>query len=239
MKTYPRSGRATIFAALAVAPFFPRPASSAALAIDTKLETVRKWTVYDARARGPVDLASLCEAARLPCGAVLAKGETLGAPAGPLEGMTVGALLDRMLAAHPGYRAEMREGVLGIRPVKTTGCEKALARASRKAHFAPGPASVAALRYLRGAGFPEAGRQLASLTGDNEDARFARVELIVHDGGTARRVLDALARADGQMLWVAETSADGKSCASFRLRDWRSPQGLEYSSTLVSVAEER
>lgn len=97
------------------------------------------------------------------------------------------------------------------------------------------PCGVAALMLLRESGWPAPGNAgLASLTGDTEDARYARVQVIVYKGATVRRVLDAIARGDGRMLWLAES--DGKTCAGFRFLNWRAPQPIEASSVLVSVS---
>ncbi|MDP3543629.1 MAG: hypothetical protein Q8T11_14255 [Elusimicrobiota bacterium] len=90
-------------------------ASARAAPAFAPLEKVREWPVYDERASGETDLGDLCRMARLPCGVVAPKGARLVAPAVPIAGLTVGALLDRILAAHPGYAAELNEGVLVVR----------------------------------------------------------------------------------------------------------------------------
>jgi hypothetical protein len=171
--------------------------------------------------------------ARLSCGVVASKGERLKAPAGPIAGLTVGALLDRVLAAHPGYTAEMREGVLFVRRRKD-GCADALERPAAADHYPIRSARVASWLVLRAAGWAAtADAGLASLTGDAEDARYLRVDLIVHEGASVRRTLDAIARGDGRMLWAAES--DRKACSGFRFENWRRPQALEKGSVLVSV----
>ncbi|MDD5303789.1 MAG: hypothetical protein PHS14_11860 [Elusimicrobia bacterium] len=198
------------------------------------LEKVRSWPVYDSRASGETDLGDLCRMARLPCGVVAAKDEALEAPAGPIAGQTVGTILDRILAAHPGYAAEMRDGVLAVRRPKDPWAA-ALERPVPEKHYPVQSARVASLMVLRAAGWPDpANAGLASLTGDAEDARYLRVEVMIHAGASARRALDAIARGDGRMLWLAES--DGKSCADFRFRNWRAPQPLEASSVIVSVS---
>lgn len=198
------------------------------------LTKVRAWPIYDARPAGETDLGDLCRMARLPCGVVAPKGENLAAPAGPIAGQTVGALLDRVLAAHPGYAAELKEGVLFVRRPKDA-CAAALERPAKEASLPPQSARVAALMILRESGWAASGNaMLASLTGDAEDARYARVQVIVHEGATVRRALDAIARGDGRMLWLAES--DGKTCAGFRFLNWRAPQPIEASSVLVSVS---
>lgn len=198
------------------------------------LDKVRAWPVYDAPAAGEVDLGGVCRLARLPCGVVVPKDEELSASSGPIAGLTVGALLERVLAAHPGYAAEMREGVLFVGRAGD-GCAASLDRPAAAAHHPPGSARVAALLVLRESGWPAfANAALASLTGDQEDARYQRVDTIVHRGATVRGALDAIARGDGRMLWRAES--DGKSCTAFRFRSWRAPQPLEGASVLVSVS---
>lgn len=198
------------------------------------LEKVRTWPVYDERVSGETDLGDLCRMARLPCGVVAAKGERLRAPAGPIAGLTVGVLLDRILAAHPGYAAELSEGVLFVRRPKDA-CAAALERPAAPDHYPIRSARVASWLVLREAGWPEAANAgLASLKGDEEDARYLRVDLIVHEGASVRRTLDAIARGDGRMLWAAES--DGKACSGFRFESWRRPQAIEKGSVLVSVS---
>lgn len=198
------------------------------------LEKVRSWPVYDSRAAGETDLGDLCRMARLPCGLVAGKDETLKAPAGPIAGLTVGAVLDRILAANPGYAAELREGVLFVSRPKDP-CAAALDGPAAEAHHPARPARVAALMVLRASGWPAQGDAgLVSLTGDAEDARYLRVEVLIHKGASVRRTLDAIAQGDGRMMWLAES--DGKSCAAFRFRNWRAPQAIEKGSTYVSVS---
>ncbi|MCM2303941.1 MAG: hypothetical protein NDJ72_04515 [Elusimicrobia bacterium] len=198
------------------------------------LEKVRAWPVYDSRESGETDLGDLCRMARLPCGVVAGKGETLKAPAGPIAGQTAGAILDRVLAAHPGYAAEMREGVLFVsRP--RDACASALERPAAARRYPVRTARVAAWMVLRASGWPAlADAGLASLAGSAEDARYLNVDVIVHAGPSVRRTLDAIARGDGRMLWAAES--DGKSCAGFRFENWRSPQAIDKGSILVSVS---
>lgn len=201
------------------------------------LEKVRAWPVYDARAEGETDLGDLCRMARLPCGMVAPKGEELKAPAGPIAGKTVGELLDRVLSAHPGYAAELREGVLVVRPSKDK-CASALEKPAAEAHYPAQSARVASWMVLRASGWPALGNAgLASLAGDAEDARYLRVEVLTYKGASVRRTLDAIARGDGRMMWSAES--DGKSCAAFGFRSWRAPQAIEKGSTYVSVSGAR
>lgn len=212
-------------AALALAAF--------ARAEPAPLDKVRTWPVYDERGSGETDLGDLCRMARLPCGVIAPRGERLKAPAGPIAGLTVGALLDRILAAHPGYAAEMSEGVLFVRRPKDA-CAAALARPAAPERYPIRSARVASWLVLRAAGWADAADTgIASLTGDAEDARYLRVDLIVHEGASVRRTLGAIARGDGRMLWAAES--DGKACAGFRFESWRLPQAIEKGSVLVSV----
>lgn len=199
------------------------------------LEKIRAWPIYDARASGETDFGDVCRMARLACAVIAPKGETLEAPEGPIAGRTAGELLDRVLAAHPGYALEMREGVLTIRRRKDA-CAAALERPAREADLPPLSGRVAALRILRGSGWPAAAdAALASLTGEAEDARYLPVQVVVHKGASVRRTLDAIARGDGRMLWLAES--DGKGCAGFRFLNWRAPQALaSAASVLVSVS---
>lgn len=214
-----------LFAAALAAAAAPAPAP---------LAKVRAWPVYDARTAGETDFGDLCRMARLPCGAVASKGENLAAPSGPISGQTVGAILDRILAAHPGYAAETRDGVLSVRR-PGSACAAALERPARKARYPVQSARVASWMVLRAAGWPGlANAGLASLTGDAEDARYLRVQVMIHGGARVRQTLDAIARGDGRMLWLAED--DGKSCSGFRFLDWRAPQPVETSSVLVSVS---
>ena len=190
--------------------------------------------MYDERKSAAIDLAELCSLARLPCGAVLEPGESLAAPEGPVAGQTVGALLDRLLAAHPGYEAAMRGGVLSVRR-KGGACAAALERPTPAIRYPIRPARVAALMVLRASGWPgPANRGLASLNGDREDARYQDVDVFVHKGATVRDALDAIALGDGRMLWIAE--AGPKTCSAFRFSNWRKPQPLQGSSVMVSVS---
>lgn len=198
------------------------------------LQKVRAWPIYDDRASGETDLGDLCRMARLPCGLVAPKGETLRAPAGPIAGQTMGALLDRILAAHPGYEARLGEGVLSVRRPKDA-CAASLERPARELELPAQSARVAAWMLLRESGWPALGNAgLSSLTGEAEDARYQRVQLVVHRGAGVRRALDAIALADGRMLWAAESGAKG--CSGFRFLNWRAPQAVQTAaSVLVSV----
>lgn len=215
-----------VLAALCVrASAAPKPAT---------LEKIRAWPVYDSRASGETDFGDLCRMARLPCGAVAATGENLNAPVGPIAGLTVGALLDRILAAHPDYKAELRAGVLVVRRPKDA-CASALDRPAAKGRHPIRSARVAALMVLRASGWPAlANAGLASLTGDAEDARYLNVDVMIHDGASVRRTLDAIAQGDGRMLWLAES--DGTACVGFRFRNWRAPQPIDKGSVLVSIS---
>lgn len=198
------------------------------------LEKVRSWPVYDTRAEGATDLGDLCRMARLPCGLVAPKGTELKAPEGPIAGLTVGAVLDRILAANPGYAAELREGVLVASRPKDA-CAAALDKPAAAVHQPARSARVAALMVLRASGWPAQGNAgLVSLTGDAEDARYLSVEVLIHEGASVRRALDAIARGDGRMLWRAD--GDGKSCSGFSFRNWRAPQAIEKGSVYVSVS---
>lgn len=208
--------------------------SAAAAPARSPLEKARAWPIYDARASGTTDLGDLCRMARLPCAVVAPKGREFEAPAGPIAGQTVGAILDRILAAHPGYAAELRDGVLSVRR-PGDACAAALERPAPETDLPAVSGRVAALMLLRESGWrAEGGAGLASLTGSAEDARYLRLHLVVHEGASVRRALDAIARADGRMLWLAES--DGKSCSGFRFLNWRAPQALDASSVLVSVS---
>lgn len=219
----------TLAASLAVLLALP----AAAAKPSASLEKIRSWPVYDAREKGAIDLVELCRLARLPCGAVAAPGERLAAPEGPIAGRTVGELLDRILAAHPGYRAEFNESVLTV--VRDGPCRGALKRRAPKSRYPVRTARVAAWLALRVAGWSAAADVgLASLSGEREDARYLNVELIVHDGATVRGVLDGLARGDGRMVWFAEEGRT--SCSGFRFDNWRAPQPLDAGSVLVSVS---
>lgn len=223
MKTIP-----SLLAALALC----SPASAAPSF--APLKKVRAWPIYDARVSGETDLGDLCRMARLPCGVVAAKGENLAAPAGPIAGLTVGAILDRILAAHPGYGAQMREGVLMVSRPKDA-CAAALEGPAPEKHYPIFSARVASLMVLRASGWSAlANAGIASLTGDAEDARYLRVQVMIHDGASVRRTLDAIARGDGRMMWLAES--DGKSCVGFRFLNWRAPRAVETSSVIVSVS---
>jgi hypothetical protein len=197
------------------------------------LDKIRDWPIYDERASAAIDFADLCRLARLPCAAVVAPGEKLAAPAGPVAGKTVGVLLDRLLKAHPGYKAEMRSGVLALER-KKDACAAALSKLTPKAHLRVVTARVAALMTLRASGWASvANAQINSLSQDTEDARYQNVELIVYDGVTVRRALDRIALGDGRMIWTAES--DGKTCKSFRFSNWREPQPVSGPSVLISV----
>lgn len=198
------------------------------------LAKVRGWPIYDERAAGATDLGDVCRMARLPCGVIAPKGEALAAPEGPIAGRTAGELLDRVLAAHPGYAAELIDGVLVVRR-PADACAAALERPARAADLPAMSGRVAALRILLGSGWPAPAKAgLASLAGEAEDARYLPVQVLVHKGASVRRALDAIARADGRMLWAAES--DGKACTGFRFRNWRAPQAVSTSaSTFVSV----
>lgn len=200
---------------------------------DVTLEKVRSWAVYDPRDSGTIDFRELCRLARLPCSAIVARGERLEAPAGPIAGRNVGELLDRVLAAHPGHRASFDDGVLSI---KASGaCETALSKPlPPRTAFPPRTARVAAWLTLRKAGWKaEADRAMMSLGGERDDARFLNVELVVGRGVTVGGAVDAVARGDGRMVWFAEQ--DAKGCSGFRIDSWREPQGLDGPSILVSV----
>ncbi|UPT74320.1 MAG: hypothetical protein M0D55_00775 [Elusimicrobiota bacterium] len=204
--------------AAALAVLLAAPAAGASS--DATLDKIRTWPVYDARETAAIDLFELCRLARLPCGAVLAPGSTLSAPEGPVAGRTVGDLLDRVLAANPGHLAEMREGVLSIRA--PGACAGTLAKKMPKARLPIRTARVAAWLALRAAGWTKAADAgLASLGGEREDARYLNVEVILHQGATARGTLDAIARGDGRMVWIAEASKSG--CSGFRFASWRAP----------------
>jgi hypothetical protein len=211
----------------------PRAPARAAPAFAT-LEKVRAWPVYDARASGETNLGDLCRMARLACGLVAPKGTELKAPEGPIAGLTVGEILDRILAAHPGYAAELSEGVLVVRPAKDA-CAAALEKPAAEAHYPARSARVASWMVLRASGWPALGNAgLASLAGDAEDARYLRVEVMIHKGASVRRALDAIARGDGRMLWRADSGR--RSCAGFAFRNWRAPQAIEKGSAYVSVS---
>lgn len=197
------------------------------------LDKMRNWPVYDDRAEGEAGFADLCRMARLPCGAVVVAGRPPASPSGPVAGQTVGAILDRIVAANPGYSVKAEDGVLRLSRDGDL-CAAALERPGKDVRTPVVSARAAALMSLRELGWRDlANAALASLSGDAEDARFLRVEVVSRRGASARRILDAVAQADGRMFWLARS--DGRACVGFEFRGWRKPRPLEGSSRLVSV----
>ena len=198
------------------------------------LTPMRRWTVYDDGPGGDLDLARLCRAARLSCGAVLPPGERLAARAEKIGGENAYDLLALILAAHPGYRASFEEGAL---TVSRDGdrCARALERPAKRAHYSKLAAPAVAAEILRAAGFDAPARGMAASTLDPLDAaRFLDLDFEVRSGASVRRALDDVASTDGLMMWIAETDpacagekACPRPCRAFRAVDWRRPQELE------------
>lgn len=201
------------------------------------LDKLRTWKAYDPRARGAVDFAQVCDMARLGCGLVAPAGERLSAPEGRIRGETIGALLDRIRAAHPEYEIELADGALNAFP-RRDGCLKALARKAGEKKYPIASARMAGYMLLAASGWKdEAAPRLASLKGEDEDASFATIELYAHEGARVRQALNRIAQADGRMMWTAET--DGRKCRAFTFEAWRLPDPIVRPSTLVSVAPDR
>lgn len=197
------------------------------------LTPMKRWTVYDEDPSADLDLARLCRAARLSCGAVLPPGERLAAKAKRIGGENAYDLLQLILAAHPGYRASFEEGALTVARGGDL-CARALERPARRAHYAKLASPAVAAEILRAAGFEGARGMLTSTLDPADAARFLDLDFEVRSGATVRRALDDVASTDGLMMWVAESEpacerskACARPCRSFRAADWRPPQALE------------
>lgn len=198
------------------------------------LTPMKRWTVYDNGPGGDLDLARLCRAARLSCGAVLPPGERLAAKADKIGGENAYDLLALILAAHPGYRASFEEGAL---TVSRDGdlCGRALERPAKRAHYSKLSAPAVAAEILRSSGFGEQSRGLLTSALDPaEAARYLDLDFEVRGGASVRRALDDVASTDGLMMWIAEpdpacagAASCARPCRAFRLSDWRPPQALE------------
>jgi hypothetical protein len=198
------------------------------------LTPMKRWTVYDEDPSKDLDLARLCRAARLSCGAVLPPGERLAAKAEKIGGENAYDLLMRILAAHPGYRASFEEGALNVSRDGDL-CARALERPARRARYPNLSDPAVAAEILRAAGFEEPARGMLTSTLDPSDAaRFLDLDFEVRGGASVRRALDGVASTDGLMMWIAESepSCSGAKpraspCRAFRAADWRPPQALE------------
>jgi len=197
------------------------------------LTPMKRWTVYDEDPSKDLDLARLCRAARLSCGAVLPPGERLAAKAEKVGGENAYDLLALILAAHPGYRASFEEGALNVSRDGDL-CARALERPARRARFPKLSAPAVGAEILRAAGFAASRGMLTSTLDPADAARFLDLDFEVRAGATVRRALDDVASTDGLMMWVAESEpacvgakACARPCRAFRAADWRPPQALE------------
>jgi hypothetical protein len=201
------------------------PGAAAAIRVTTGgLEPMKRWTVYDDGPAGTLDLERLCRAAYLPCGAVLRPGDELSVPSGPIGGENAYDLLTRLLAAHPGYRAEFSQGALNVLP-KDDACLAALDKPAPRANYAKRTALSIAADELEAAGLrgPAAGLRAAALA-RGEVERYLDLDFEVRKGATLRDALNGAAAADGRMMWVARST--GRGCGTFRGTDWRKSQAL-------------
>lgn len=219
---------------LALAALLAVPAAGAPSVVTDGLTPMKRWIVYDEGPAGELDLARLCRAARLPCGAILPPGERLAVPAPKIGGENAYDLLTRILAAHPEYRASFEEGTLTVARDGDL-CARALERPAARARYAKLSSPAVAAEILSAAGFAEQSRGLlTSALAPIEAARYFDLDFEVRGGASVRRALDDVASTDGLMMWLAESEpscsgakACARPCRAFRVADWRSPQALE------------
>ncbi|MBI5622547.1 MAG: hypothetical protein HY924_02080 [Elusimicrobia bacterium] len=161
------------------------------------------------------EMFKLCRKLNVPCGEEFARGYQHWRhkkPALRLKNTTARNVLDEISRRNPGHRWVFQDGIVILEPTQRTYqdlLERRLARVS-----VHGRSSLdAALDVFRQAklkiGFMTMGNPL-----------YAHVDLELTDV-TVREALNAIAKADGQVMWNFVPTDVGKGRGSFYMGSWR------------------
>lgn len=166
------------------------------------------------------ELWTLCRLISRPCG--VEEGHfgdlAVSSSAAPLtlSKTTPRKVLDAIVERHPGYQWALRDGVINLEP-KTRDGEDVLARKLAVAAIRGDSSFKAALDILHLADIP-AGYQLQGR------GRFGRISLELTNV-TVREALNAIAKADGQVMWFLTVSQTGRT---LYMPSWRK-SGIPFS----------
>lgn len=150
------------------------------------------------------DFVAVCRALHTGCGIEMIDGvESLAATNSPLPraGRTAREILDEYLATRPHDEWALVDGVLNLRPAMRPSPDW-LSKKTVAETFCKGDAYEAAIRLLQGTGAAVGHRQSAP-------APILKPANPVPKGLTVRQSLNALAKADGELVWIVEHAKPG------------------------------
>lgn len=150
------------------------------------------------------DFVAVCRALHTGCGIEMIDGvESLAATNSPLPraGRTAREILDEYFAGRPHDDWALVDGVLNLRPAMRPSPDW-LSKKTVVETFCKGDAYEAAIRLLQGTGAAVGHRQYAA-------APILKPAKPVPKGMTVRQSLNALAKTDGEFVWIVEHAKPG------------------------------
>ncbi|MBI5244831.1 MAG: hypothetical protein HY922_14270 [Elusimicrobia bacterium] len=170
-------------------------------------------------AREGLELGELCRVLNRPCGKEFVIGGKEAPPQCPilrLEKTTPRGILDAITHRYPDYHWIVQNGVIVLEPQKRAG-KDLLARKVGHVSIHGKSSYFAAHTVLTQAKLSE-GEGISMYFGPAY--RYARIDLELHNI-TVREALNAIAKADGQVLWLFAPIDPEKLYARYRLISWR------------------
>ena len=166
-------------------------------------------------ARGGYELFDSCRAMNRPCGQEQTGDKEIAKRKHPtikLKKTTPRKILDLIVGRYPSHRWVVQDGVLVLEPKRRKG-EDILARRLDHVSIRDSLSLKAAFDVFRQAKIPGVG---ISMTGD---PRYACIDLELSNV-TVRDALNAIAKADGQVMWSFVPRGPGENGPSIYLLSW-------------------
>lgn len=160
------------------------------------------------------ELRTICRVLNRPCGYETLNNYAFGKPQGPrlhLKQNSARKILDEIVRRHPGHHLGSYDGVLVIEPIKRVGPDL-LARKIDRLSIRGRTSHAAALMVLK-----QAKIRAEEVSFGNDI--YARIDLELNNV-TVREALNAIAKADGQVMWRFTPDISRKDAGFFNLSTW-------------------
>lgn len=172
------------------------------------------------------ELRALCAIQNRPCGLeekhcleIWSAGNTDSPLKIHFKNMTVAKTLDMVARMYPGYRWESRDGVINIEPIRRLTPDL-LSRKLDKVSIHGMKSNGAFSLVLAMANIHVTSLEMSSLP-----PTYGVIDLELN-GVTVRAALNAIAKADGQVMWeFGPDDKRGESAACFHALSWRTSGG--------------
>jgi len=186
--------------------------SAAAASIDSSLDT----PIDDFTSDVGNEFHTYCRAHNKPCGREEVRCgdfQILNAPKIHLKKTTHRKVLDQIVQLHRGYKWVQRDGVLNLEPIHRKG-QDLLARKIDHLSIHGSTTLKAFLLVFKAAGIR------VGMSYSGPPMAFAPIDTEFNNV-TVRDALNAIAKADGQVVWFFCADKPEESAGSFSLSSWR------------------